>query len=225
MKNFGVFLHELRKEKGMTQAALAERLGVTNKAVSKWETGEAMPDTSLLLPLAEVFGVTVDELLSGKRANNEKCGTEQKANIADEIKGHIFTRGKDDEPETTLDRICGIICAFIILGGITVYLFLGAFAGLWNPYWIIVPTCALSCGIVGIIFNLCDRQKRIKKLSNGKNPYVDCACGIIFISCVIVYLFLGAIASLWHPYWVILIAGGAVCGVVGAIGNYFSSKK
>lgn len=68
MNEFSEFLYRLRKEKGMTQAELADRLGITNKAVSKWETGEAMPDTALLVPLAENLGVTVDELLKGARA-------------------------------------------------------------------------------------------------------------------------------------------------------------
>lgn len=60
MENFGEFLYALRKDKGMTQAELAQLLGVTNKAVSKWETGEAMPETSLLIPIARIFGVSVD---------------------------------------------------------------------------------------------------------------------------------------------------------------------
>ena len=50
----------------MTQQELADRLGVTNKAISKWETGEALPDTALLVPIADVFGVSVDELLRGQ---------------------------------------------------------------------------------------------------------------------------------------------------------------
>ena len=224
MNDFGKFLYELRKEKGLTQAALAQILGVTNKAVSKWETGEAMPETSLLRPIAEVFGVTVDELLSGRRSDFKKQSVEQDY-VLDEIKGHLFTRGKDDDSETMLDRICGIICAIVVLGGITVYLFLGAFANLWNPYWIIIPISALTSGIIGIIFNLCDRQKRKLKFANGKNPYADSACGILIQLCIIVYLFLGALADLWHPYWVILIAGVAIAGVIGAIGNFISSKK
>ena len=69
MNDFGEFLYTLRKEKGLTQSQLASLLGVTNKAVSKWETGEAMPETSLLLPLSKILGVTVDELLNGKRSS------------------------------------------------------------------------------------------------------------------------------------------------------------
>lgn len=68
MNAFGNFLYSLRKEKGMTQQELADLLDVTNKAVSKWETGEAFPETAQLVPIADVFGVTVDELLRGRRA-------------------------------------------------------------------------------------------------------------------------------------------------------------
>ena len=59
----------MRKRKGMTQQELADRLGVTNKAISKWETGEALPDTALLVPIADIFGVSVDELLRGQALN------------------------------------------------------------------------------------------------------------------------------------------------------------
>lgn len=68
MNAFGNFLYLLRKERSMTQQELADRLGITNKAVSKWETGEAFPETAQLVPLADIFGVTVDELLRGERA-------------------------------------------------------------------------------------------------------------------------------------------------------------
>lgn len=72
MNDFGDFLYSLRREKGMTQAQLAAMLGVTNKAVSKWETGEAMPETSQLVPIARIFGVTVDELLEGRRKDKKE---------------------------------------------------------------------------------------------------------------------------------------------------------
>lgn len=66
-KNFGEFISMLRKEKYMTQKELAARLLVSDKAVSKWETGNSMPDITLLVPLAEVLEVTVTELLECKR--------------------------------------------------------------------------------------------------------------------------------------------------------------
>lgn len=66
---FGAFLMQLRKEKGYTQKDLAEKLYVSDKAVSKWERGLSVPDVSLLVPLAELLDVTVTELLEGRRLN------------------------------------------------------------------------------------------------------------------------------------------------------------
>lgn len=63
----GRFIAELRKQKGFTQKKLAENLMVTDKAISRWETGKGLPDTSLLKPLGDVLGVSVTELLSGKK--------------------------------------------------------------------------------------------------------------------------------------------------------------
>lgn len=62
----GKLIQELRKEKGLTQIALAEMLGVTDRAVSKWERGKSFPDVSMLKPLAEALNVSVSELLDGE---------------------------------------------------------------------------------------------------------------------------------------------------------------
>lgn len=66
-EKLGAFIAQLRKEKGYTQKELAEKLFLSNKAISKWETGASMPDTSLLIPLADLLGVTVTELLTCQR--------------------------------------------------------------------------------------------------------------------------------------------------------------
>lgn len=67
---FGAFLAQLRREKGYTQKDLAEKLYVSDKAVSKWERGLSVPDVALLVPLAEYLGVTVTELLEGRRLDS-----------------------------------------------------------------------------------------------------------------------------------------------------------
>lgn len=74
---FGQFLNQLRREKGWTQKDLAERLYVSDKAVSKWERGLSLPDVSLLLPLAEKLGVSVTELLEGRRMPQERQFTQK----------------------------------------------------------------------------------------------------------------------------------------------------
>ena len=70
-KTMGKFLAALRKANGYTQKELAEKINVSDKAVSRWERDESAPDISLLPVLAEIFGVTTDELLRGERITGE----------------------------------------------------------------------------------------------------------------------------------------------------------
>ena len=63
------FISELRKEKKLTQKDLAEQLGVTDKAVSKWERGLSCPDISLLSKLSQALDITINELLNGEKAD------------------------------------------------------------------------------------------------------------------------------------------------------------
>ena len=66
----GTVIRELREKSRMTQARLAEKLGVSDKTVSKWETGKGYPDITLLEPIAEVFKISVTELISGNTVHN-----------------------------------------------------------------------------------------------------------------------------------------------------------
>ena len=67
----GKFIAECRKQKNLTQMQLAEKLGITDKAISKWERSIAMPDTSIMLELCDILGISVNELLSGEKISME----------------------------------------------------------------------------------------------------------------------------------------------------------
>ena len=67
----GNTIRKLREDKGMTQLQLAERIGVSDKAVSKWETSKGLPDISLIEPLSQALGVSVMELMSGETVMNK----------------------------------------------------------------------------------------------------------------------------------------------------------
>ena len=67
----GRFIAACRKQVNLTQLQLADKLGITDKAISKWERGIAMPDTSIMLELCEILGISVNELLSGEKINME----------------------------------------------------------------------------------------------------------------------------------------------------------
>ncbi|MBO5477245.1 MAG: helix-turn-helix transcriptional regulator [Clostridia bacterium] len=83
----GKFISECRKNKKLTQSQLAEKLDITDRAISKWETGKSMPDPSLMLKLCKELDITVNELLSGEKLNDENYqerADENMINIAKE---------------------------------------------------------------------------------------------------------------------------------------------
>lgn len=77
----GKFIASCRKEQGMTQAALAEKLGISDRAVSKWETGKSMPDSGIMLELCELLKINVNELLSGEKIMAESYDKRAEENL------------------------------------------------------------------------------------------------------------------------------------------------
>ena len=75
-KTIGKFIAALRRASGMTQRELAEKLFVSDKTVSRWECDECTPELSLIPTIAEIFGITTDELLRGERNNPERFAAE-----------------------------------------------------------------------------------------------------------------------------------------------------
>ena len=88
----GNFIAQLRREKGLTQEALGNRLGVTNKTISRWENGNYMPDIEMFQVLSEQFGVSINELLSGRRLNENAFRAEADRNIIDNSKAGAFSK-------------------------------------------------------------------------------------------------------------------------------------
>ena len=82
----GKFIAQVRKEKNLTQKELADRLGISDKTVSKWETGNGMPDVSLLQPLCKELSVNLNELLSGERLSEESYNGKAEDNMVQLIK-------------------------------------------------------------------------------------------------------------------------------------------
>lgn len=80
-EKIGKFIFELRKEKKMTQQELADKIGVTDRAISKWENGRGMPDLSLMKPLCDVLGITLNELISGERIEKKELQKKSEENI------------------------------------------------------------------------------------------------------------------------------------------------
>ena len=82
----GRFIAACRKKANFTQVQLAEKLGITDKAISKWERGIAMPDTSIMLELCDLLGISVNELLNGEKINMENSNQKNEQLLLDMAK-------------------------------------------------------------------------------------------------------------------------------------------
>ena len=80
-EKIGKFILKLRREKNMTQQELADRIGVTDRAISKWENGRGLPDLSLMMPLCKELGITINELISGEQIEKEDYQSKLEENI------------------------------------------------------------------------------------------------------------------------------------------------
>ena len=90
MVKMGSFLAELRKEQKLTQAELGEKLGVTNKTVSRWETGIYMPPVEIMEELSRLYGLTINEILSGRKLTTEEYKEMAESNIRETLKASTF---------------------------------------------------------------------------------------------------------------------------------------
>ena len=115
-KKFGAFISELRKEKGYTQKELAEKLFISDKAISKWETGVSIPDTALLIPLAELLDVTVTELLLSERVGKES--SMDSGHVEKAVKTALTYSGRDTERAFRTKTLWPVIYIAAALSGI-----------------------------------------------------------------------------------------------------------
>ena len=113
-KKIGLFLKELRKEKQLTQEQLAERFGVTNRSVSRWETGSNMPDLSILVELADFYDVDIRDIIDGER-KGEDMNKEEKERL------QLVADYAETEKNTLLMRlrIISIVGLISLIAGLT----------------------------------------------------------------------------------------------------------
>lgn len=203
-------LVELRKKNGYSQEELAIKLNVSRQAVSKWERAEASPDTDNLIALASIYNISLDELVNGKKEENEKEnnvddtilhikeGNEEVKISKDKIiindnddsviinnNDTITINGKDKSKNHLIKHVIDCIAVFL---SIVVYLILGfilkdGFRNYWPILFLII--------IVPSIYDAIRKHK-----------FCDFAYVIVI---VMIYTFIGMLTGLWHPYWVLFI--------------------
>lgn len=177
-------LIQLRKSHGFSQETLAEKLGISRQAVSKWERAEASPDTDNLIALAEIYGMTLDQLLDTSKDTYVVGGKDKKKKEKKPL-NEMQLQGKK------LLKIFPIVTFAIV----AFYVAVGFLFDMWSPLWIIflfIPlffTTALAL--------LAGRTKRIALLL---------LTGSVALLAVIVFLFAGMLFDLWAVAWIVFLA-------------------
>ena len=158
VKMIGIFLGQLRKEKGFTQEQLGEKLGVTNKTVSRWENGNYLPPVEILQCLSEMYGISINEILSGERLEAKKYKEKAEENIKSVLSESTFTlkeRVEFYKNKWLKDHFWTRMIARILI-----FLLLGASLLTKRYIW------AIGYGLASIIYYLVER--------NLMMAYVEC---------------------------------------------------
>ncbi|MBO5305136.1 MAG: helix-turn-helix transcriptional regulator [Clostridia bacterium] len=107
----GKFIATCRKGVGLTQMQLAEKLNITDRAVSKWETGRSLPDSAIMLELCEILKITVNDLLCGEVVTMENYNKEMESNLLEMVKA----KEQADKRLLFLEIVVGLICIAVML--------------------------------------------------------------------------------------------------------------
>ena len=140
----GKFIAACRKEAGLTQAQLAEKLNITDRAVSKWERGLSLPDSSLMLALCEILDITVNDLLSGERVIMDAYNKEMEKNLLEMVR----EKEENDRYLLALEWVVGILSVLVLL----IPIFLGAYLPI-EPEW--VRVLEVLSGLIPCIGGIC----------------------------------------------------------------------
>ncbi len=184
-RSIGAFIAALRKANGLTQRQLAEKLNVSDKAVSRWERDEALPDLTLIPVLAEIFGVTSDEILRGQRRTESAPDTKYEARKTEQQKKFILNQALANYRIHSLISgaiaLIGIIAAMIANMG-----FLRAYIGFFAAT-IFYVGAGLHQAIITIqTINAMDPDgEASNSLGSAKKSIFQTAAGVCTLICVL----------------------------------------
>lgn len=175
----GNFLRELRKEKNLTQEQLAEVFNVSARTVSRWETGSNMPDISILVEIADYYGLDIREILNGERSNglpSDSSSVKDVAEYADRDKERLAAK-------TRLYSIAGII-------GIITYLCLRAFGDTDNMIINIIASLALISVYAALASSLIYTSNRLQTLQRKLKMKIRKNLVFIIVTLIIGFILL-----------------------------------
>lgn len=116
----GRFISECRKNNNLTQLQLAEKLNITDRAVSKWENGKSLPDSSIMLDLCRILNITVNDLLNGEKTDMDNYNKDMEKNLLEIIK----QKEESDKKLLSLEWVIGILSLIVLFVPIIIASFL-----------------------------------------------------------------------------------------------------
>ena len=177
----GIKLADLRKRNGYSQEALAEKMGVSRQAVSKWERGDSTPDTDTLIELARLYSVSLDTLV----------GNEHNEETKEPLTGKKEKKQKEKKPPLYPGLSKKLLLFPFPLLVVVIYILQGFTRGLWHPAWLIFLTIPAYYH-----FAIAARASTKKGLLLGM-PVIEAA--------VFIFLVLGLFMNAWKWAWVLFI--------------------
>ena len=219
-------LIQLRKKHGLSQEELADKLGLSRQAVSKWERAEASPDTDNLICLAKLYGVSLDELLSTED-DVETIVKEQVKPQQEESNGEKIILQDDDgskviinnhhieaydkkgnkverKPKDKFTKIVDLVDCIMSSAMLILYICLGVFADMWANGWVFFFVPEIVCSIL----------RAVHKHNPNKVNITFVALFSFFFVCMVCP---GLSAKLWHPMWVVFLIIPAYHSIFGTI--------
>ena len=140
----GKFIAECRKKNNLTQMQLAEKLNITDRAVSKWENGKAMPDSSIMLDLCNELKISVNELLSGEVIKMESYNEEVEKNLIEMVRRNE----EADKRLLTMEIVIGVLSSIILF----TLIFVASFVEMEDWIRILLIILGIVPFMIGILF-------------------------------------------------------------------------
>ena len=140
----GKFIAECRRKQNLTQMQLAEKLGITDRAVSKWETGRSMPDSAVMIELCALLKITVNDLLCGEVVLMENYNKELENRLLELVK----QKEENDKRLLKLEWVIGILSCIILF----VPCFIAAYVPMQDWLRVVILFSGFIPGIIGLVF-------------------------------------------------------------------------
>ncbi len=208
--NIGEKLYELRKGKNLSQEEVAEKLNVTRQTVSKWETNQSSPDFDKILPICELFEISTEELITGKKPK-------EKNNENEEMEKDV----KEEKENLTRDEI-RIKSAEIVSTSVFLYILDIVILVLSIAWLDLDPILVVSIFLILIAIattRIIKHYMSIPKIQETKEEEEETELqkqinSIVYIISTIIYFLVSFGTYAWHISWIIFVIAALVCQVI-----------